>query len=101
APPTGRTSPSKASSGSSVGFPSLEIAHPIGIFCLFLAAKIILPLATTLVAVSKIIFFLLSPVGIPYEKGLVPKKRSRPPPGAIFGGAFVVAKAIQLFSAAY
>ena len=89
-PPKGRTAPASASSASVVGYPSGSIAQPSGIGSFACAATMILPRATTLVAASKI-RGASSPAGMPTATGFVPRNRSRPPNGAMFGGAFEIA----------
>ena len=54
------------------------------------AATMILPRATTLVDASKISGG-SCPAGMPTATGLVPRKRVRPPKGAMFGGALEIA----------
>ncbi len=70
-PPKGRTYPSSACSGSSVGLPSLSIAQSGGIFSPFFHALRIFPRATMLVAISSTrgSYF---PAGMAYERGFVP-----------------------------
>ena len=73
---------------SVVGLPNLSNATPSGIFWLFLAATLILPLFITEIDVSSI-KGILEPLGVPKQTGLVPNKDFKPQGGQNHGGAFV------------
>src|SRR4051794_21485567 len=78
----GRRKPSRAALGSVVGFPSLSVAQVDGIDSPLLAALRIFARAATLMAMSRMIG---SPPGFgtPKPTGLLPRRASFPPQGAI------------------
>src|SRR4051812_31568700 len=74
--------PSRAAFGSVVGSPAASVAHVSGIGSPFLAATRILARAATLMAMSSMTG---SPpgAGTPSPSGLLPRRASRPPHGAM------------------
>src|SRR5690606_14383323 len=98
-PAIGRTAPSKAFLGSVVGLPSASIAHPSGIGLPVLAARMMFPLAVTLVERSMTTWGRPG-TGIAAAIGFVPKYACRPPQGGMPLGELVNANPIIPRSAA-
>ena len=92
-PPMGSMAPpDRTASGSVVGFPWESTPQPRGMDWPFFLARVTLPRATALVAISKVRGRSGSPVGRLTARGLVPSRGVFPPVGGMAGGPLAMAR---------